>query len=139
MTFLMTCSCSLSCPLALLRAHNDWPRNCSATTEKRDNVASSHSPLPPRRYYHIVAVRTLRSILSNFPGPRHSVQGWVSPLKKMTECSQRPNTVADDLSGCQHGHRQDCAGNTPHPEPEDERNDDEDGIEGEPSGQKHRR
>jgi hypothetical protein len=27
----------------------------------------------------------------------------------------------------------------PHPEPKDERDDDEDGIEGEPSGQKHRR
>ena len=35
----------------------------------------------------------------------------------------------------QHGHREDCARNTPHPEPEDERDDDEDGIEGEPSGQ----
>ena len=68
-----------------------------------------------------------------------SVKGWVSPLEKVTECSQRPNTVADDLSGRQHGHRQDRAGNTPHPEPEDERDDDEDGIEGEPSGQKHRR
>jgi hypothetical protein len=54
----------------------------------------------------------------------------VSSLKKMTKCSQRPNTIADDLRGRQHRHRQDRAGNTPHPEPEDERDDDEDGIEG---------
>src|SRR5208282_102314 len=62
-----------------------------------------------------------------------------SPLKKVTECCQRLKTVADDLSNRQHGHREDPARNTPHPEPENERNDDEDGIEGEPSGQKHRR
>src|SRR5271163_3137324 len=65
--------------------------------------------------------------------------GWVLPLKKMTESSQRLKTVADDLRNCQHGHREDRARNTPHPEPEDERDDDEDGIKGEPSGQKHRR
>ena len=65
--------------------------------------------------------------------------GWASPLEKMAKCSQRPNTVADDLGDRQHGHGEDRARNTPHPEPEDERDDDEDGIEGEPSGQKHRR
>ena len=31
------------------------------------------------------------------------------------------------------------ARNAPHPEPEDKRDDDEDGIEREPPGQKHRR
>ena len=60
-------------------------------------------------------------------------------LKKMAECGQRLKTVADDLSNRQHGHRKDPARNTPHPEPEDERDDDEDGIEGEPPSQKHRR
>src|SRR5271165_1079976 len=62
-----------------------------------------------------------------------------SSLEKVAKCSQRPNTVADDLGNRQHGHGEDHARNTPHPEPEDERDDDEDGIEGEPSGQKHRR
>ena len=42
------------------------------------------------------------------------------PLKKMTECSQWLETVANDLGNCQHGHREDAARNTPHPEPEDE-------------------
>jgi hypothetical protein len=32
-------------------------------------------------------------------------RGWVSPLKKMTKCGQRPKTVADNLSNRQHGHR----------------------------------
>src|SRR5579862_6099207 len=57
----------------------------------------------------------------------------------MTECSQRLNTVANDLSNCQHGHGEDPARNTPHPEPKDERDDNEYGIEGEPSGQEHGR
>ena len=61
------------------------------------------------------------------------------PFKKVAKCSQRLKTVADNLSNRQHGHRKDPARNTPHPEPEDERDDDEDGIEGEPSRQKHRR
>ena len=63
----------------------------------------------------------------------------VLPLKKMTKCGQRPNTVANDLSNRQHGHGEDRARNTPHPEPEDERDDDEDRIKGETFGQKHRR
>ena len=71
--------------------------------------------------------------------PERQKEGWVSSLKKMTDRSQRLKSIADDLRGRQHGHRQDRAGNTPHPEPEDERDDNEDGIEGEPSGQKHRR
>jgi len=71
--------------------------------------------------------------------PERQKAGWVSPLKKMTECSQRLKTIAYDLYNRQHGHREDPAWNTPHPEPEDERDDNEDGIEGEPSGQKHRR
>ena len=57
----------------------------------------------------------------------------------MAKSSQWLKTVADDLSNRQHGHREDRARNTPHPEPEDERDDDENGIQGEPSGQKHRR
>src|SRR6476646_2646440 len=63
--------------------------------------------------------------------------GHASPLEKVAKCSQRPNTVADDLGDRQHGYGEDRARNTPHPEPEDERDDDEDGIEGEPIGQKH--
>src|SRR5450759_758061 len=62
-----------------------------------------------------------------------------SPLKEVAKCSQRPNTIADDLSNCEHGHGEDRARNTPYPEPEDERDNDEDGIKGESSGQKHRR
>src|SRR5664280_262027 len=62
-----------------------------------------------------------------------------SPFKEVPKCSQRPKTVADDLSNRQHGHGEDRARNTPYPEPEDERDNDEDGIEGKPSGQKHRR
>ena len=62
-----------------------------------------------------------------------------SPLKEVAKCSQRPNTIADDLSNSEHGHGEDSARNTPYPEPEDERDNDENGIEGEPSGQKHRR
>jgi len=69
--------------------------------------------------------------------PERQKAGWVSPLKKMTERSQRLKTIAYDLNNRQHGHREDPARNTPHPEPEDERDDNEDGIEGEPSGQKH--
>ena len=57
----------------------------------------------------------------------------------MAKCGQRPKTVADDLRNRQHRHGEDRARNTPHPEPKNERDDDEDGIEGEPSGQKHRR
>ena len=60
-------------------------------------------------------------------------------LKEMPKCSQRLKPVADDLGNRQHGHRKYPARNTPHPEPEDEGDDHEDGIEGEPSGQKHRR
>jgi hypothetical protein len=66
-------------------------------------------------------------------------RGFVLPLEKMTECGQRLKTVADDLSNRQHGHREDPAGNAPHPEPEDERDDDKNGIESEPPSQKHRR
>src|ERR1700730_9212469 len=72
----------------------------------------------------------------------HELTGPVvggSPLKKVTKCSQRLETIADDLRNGQHGHREDHARNTPHPEPEDERDNDEDRIEGEPPGQKHRR
>ena len=36
-----------------------------------------------------------------------------SPFKKVTECSQRLKTVADDLSNRQHGHRENPAQNTP--------------------------
>src|ERR1700726_3572209 len=36
-----------------------------------------------------------------------------SPLEKMTESSQRPNAVADDLGSGQHRHGQDRARNTP--------------------------
>ena len=61
------------------------------------------------------------------------------PLKKVAKCSQRSHAVADDFSNRQHGHGEDHAWHTPHPEPKDERDDDEDRIEGEPSGQKHRR
>jgi hypothetical protein len=68
-----------------------------------------------------------------------SESGWASPLKKMTERSQWLKTVADDLSNRQHRHGEDHAWNTPHPEPEDEREDGEDGIEGKSSGQQHRR
>src|ERR1700719_151589 len=70
---------------------------------------------------------------------QHLRKRLVSPLKKMTECSQWLKTVAYDLSNRQHGHREDRARNTPHPKPEGERDDDEDGVEGKPSGQKHRR
>ena len=63
----------------------------------------------------------------------------VLSLKKMTECSQRPNTVANNLGSRQHWHRQNRSRNPPHPEPEHERDDDEDRIEGKSSGQKHRR
>jgi len=44
----------------LLRAHNDWPRNCSATTEKREKVASSHSSLPTEAILPRRCVRTLQ-------------------------------------------------------------------------------
>jgi hypothetical protein len=43
---------------------------------------------------------------------------------------QRANTIADDLGDGQHRQREDRTGNT--------RDDNEDGIEDEPSGQKHR-
>ena len=68
---------------------------------------------------------------------RASEIGRVSAFKKVAKCSQRSNTVADDLRNRQHGYREDRARNTPHPEPEDERDDDADGIEGESSGQNH--
>jgi hypothetical protein len=35
-------------------------------------------------------------------------------LKKVSKCRQRPNTVADDLSNRQHGHREHRARNAPH-------------------------
>src|ERR1700737_40270 len=79
------------------------------------------------------------AVLRNCLRFRTSESGWVSPLKKMAKCSQRPNTVANDLGNRQHGHGKDRARNTPHPEPEDERDDDEDGSGGEAPGQKNRR
>jgi hypothetical protein len=36
--------------------------------------------------------------------PERQKAGWVSPLKKMTECSQRLKTVTYNLSNRQHGH-----------------------------------
>jgi WD40 repeat protein len=67
--------------------------------------------------------------------------GWVESVsftpQENDRISQRLKTVAYDLSNRQHRHREDRAWNTPHPEPEGERDDDEDGIEGEPSGQEH--
>ena len=56
----------------------------------------------------------------------------------MSKGGERPNPVADDFSDGQHWHGEDRSGSTPHPEPEDERDDDENGIEGEPLGEKHR-
>ena len=62
------------------------------------------------------------------PFRRIAICGWHSTLKEVAKCSQRLKTVANDFSNRQHGHRQDHARNTPHPEPEDERDDDEDRI-----------
>ena len=64
---------------------------------------------------------------------------WHSAPKKVAECSQRLNLVADDLSNRQHWNGEDRTRNTPQPKPEDERDDDKDWIECEPSGHKHRR
>jgi hypothetical protein len=32
------------------------------------------------------------------------MNSWVSSLEEVAKCGQSPNTVADDLGGCQHGH-----------------------------------
>ena len=56
----------------------------------------------------------------------------------MSKCGQRPNPVADDFSDRQHWHGEDRSGSTPHPKPEDERDDNENGIEDESPGEKHR-
>jgi len=61
-----------------------------------------------------------------------------SSCEKVANCSERSNPVAEDLGSGQHWHGEDRAGNTPHPEPEDERQNDEHGIEGEPSRQQDR-
>jgi hypothetical protein len=47
-------------------------------------------------------------------------------LQESGQRSQRPNTVACNR---EHGHREGRPRNTPHPEPEDERDDDQNGIE----------
>jgi hypothetical protein len=60
-------------------------------------------------------------------------------LEEVAKRGERPNPVADDLGYRQQGHGEDGARNAPHPEPEDERQDDENRIEGEPSRQEHRR
>src|ERR1700691_5943814 len=73
------------------------------------------------------------------PSPEASAIVRNSTLEKVTKSGKRPNPVADDLSYGQHRHGEDGPGNTPHPEPEDERENDENGIESEPSCQKHRR
>jgi hypothetical protein len=52
-----------------------------------------------------------------------NVMSWrenLSCLEKVAKCSQRPNTVADDLGNRKHGDGEDHARDTPHPEPEEE-------------------
>jgi hypothetical protein len=112
----------------------NWPSSLSAcpplqfgvTDRLADNLLDCTFDLLRRRAAHLRVTPTI------VPNCSASESGWVSPLKKMTECSQRLKTVAYDL-------REDRARNTPHPEPEGERDDDGDAIEGEPSGQEHRR
>jgi hypothetical protein len=72
-----------------------------------------------RRFFPAPAGRSAKATIVADRSAKATVDAessCVSPLKKVAKCSQRPKTVADDLRNRQHGHREDRARNTPHPE-----------------------
>jgi hypothetical protein len=93
-------------------------------TERTPKTVTADSAVE-RRQLNVCFLR--KSAQRNDP-KRTLAPSWHSTLKEVAKCSQWLKTVANDFGNRQHGHRENHARNTPHPEPEHERDDDEDGI-----------
>ena len=59
--------------------------------------------------------------------------------KEVAERHQRLDGVGDQFQRSEHGHRENGAGNAPHPIPEDQRNDDKHRVERKAAGEQNRR
>src|SRR5712671_3926915 len=71
-------------------------------------------------------------------GPYFST-GTICPrhfcLSTFQEMSERAHSIANNFGHREHWNRQDSSGRSPHPEAENQRHDDEDGVEGETFGE----